>query len=264
MAELSSKNTAKLVVYLVLAIASAGEIDATTIRLYNACPFTIWPAWLSNAGKPQLGPGGIKLNPWQSYDVYALNNWAGRFWGRTGCDLDGYYPRGCDTGDCNRTISCNTPGATPTTLVEYSLHNNNVDNYDVTLVDGYNLPIRVSPSHPGCSIAGCRADINVHCPPELAVRNADGYVMACKSACLAFPAEDRFCCRNQYDNEHCPNNEYAARFKDSCPSAITYKYDRENSSFRCPSGTDYTITFCPSGNAEDGIITLGRREKEDA
>ncbi|KAG2549134.1 hypothetical protein PVAP13_9KG171813 [Panicum virgatum] len=84
--------------------------------------------------------------------------------------------------------------------VEVSMHEDpgKGSSYDVSLVDGYNLPVSVS-AVPGTGAADpsrCARDVNAACPPELQV-TAGGKaaaVVACKSACLAFGL-DAFCCR---------------------------------------------------------------------
>src|SRR5438045_131360 len=77
------------------------------------------------------------------------------------------------------------------------------DFYDVSFVDGFNLPMSVSTvgGQPDpanrffCTTAGCSADLNPGCPGPLQKRNGSGQVVACMSACEAF-GTDQFCCRN--------------------------------------------------------------------
>ena len=71
--------------------------------------------------------------------------------------------------------------------------------YDVSLVDGYNLPVMVTTKQasPKCTINGCVKNLKSSCPQELQVLNKTGQVVACKSACLAFNL-DSFCCRNEF------------------------------------------------------------------
>lgn len=55
----------------------------------------------------------------------------------------------CATGDCQGVgVDCNrTGGSPPTTLVEFALNAfGSQDYYDVSLVDGYNLPVIVEGS----------------------------------------------------------------------------------------------------------------------
>lgn len=120
--------------------------------------------------------------------------------------------------------------------------------YDVSVVDGYNLPIAVStkPAYRKCWIGGCTKSINSLCPQELQVLDHSGAaVVACKSACLAFDL-DVFCCRNSYGKpETCKPSVYSAMFKDACPSYFSYAYDTPPPLVNCYS-REYAITFCPS------------------
>ena len=70
--------------------------------------------------------------------MQAPEDWAGRFWGRTGCDPNSNH---CETGDCGNKLECNgAGGAPPATLVEITLKGDQgLDFYDVSLVDGFNI-----------------------------------------------------------------------------------------------------------------------------
>ena len=83
-------------------------------------------------------PWAIKVKAFLSYICYLCNSiyfishqktitadkgWAGRFWGETGCNGDA-----CDPG--------------PNTLAEFNI--GDMDFYDVSLVDGFNMAILVS------------------------------------------------------------------------------------------------------------------------
>jgi hypothetical protein len=75
-----------------------------------------------------------------------------RIWGRTGCTGSG-ASLSCQTGDCNGQLDCSAqpkPGtANRATLFEMSLAAlGSQDNYDVSLVSGYNLPVVVQAEQP--------------------------------------------------------------------------------------------------------------------
>lgn len=161
-------------------------------------------------------------------------------------------------------IECNGAGGVPpVSLAEMTFKGaGGLDYYDVSLVDGYNLPVRMTPvggfvssgngnGRYDCKPAGCVADLNARCPAELAVKAAGGYTVACKSACARFNT-DEYCCRGAHNRpETCkssswPHN-YPATFKSACPDAYSYAYDDTTSTFTCrgnPS-TSYDVTFCP-------------------
>ncbi|XP_072973909.1 thaumatin-like protein [Typha angustifolia] len=221
-----------------------------TFHVSNKCPFPVWPATAPNAGHPVIADGGFALLPGQGKQVKAPSTWNGRFWGRTGCNFNSSSKPACKTGDCQGLLSCNgTIGMPPATLVEITLQEDKSKPsfYDVSLVDGYNLPISVTtkPTDRDCSIGGCAKSINSLCPQELQVSDEAGAVVACKSACLAFNL-DVFCCRNSYGKpEACKPTMYSKMFKDACPSYFSYAYDTPTSLVNCYS-KEYVITFCPS------------------
>ncbi|RRT68285.1 hypothetical protein B296_00018524 [Ensete ventricosum] len=131
-----------------------------------------------------------------------------------------------------------------------------MDFYDVSLVDGYNLPVLVVPqggSGGGCSSTGCPADLNGVCPSDLKVvlSASDGgsESVACKSACEAF-GSPQYCCSGDYGSPNtCKPSSYSQFFKNACPRAYSYAYDDATSTFTCASA-DYLITFCPSTTSQ--------------
>ena len=83
-------------------------------------------------------------------DLEIPAGWSGRLWARTGCSgsSDAFV---CDTGQCGPPtggdIDCTTQGATGNlaTLFElFAAGPSGTDNFDVSLVSGYNLPVEVT------------------------------------------------------------------------------------------------------------------------
>ncbi|KAK6115204.1 hypothetical protein DH2020_007473 [Rehmannia glutinosa] len=206
----------------------------------------VWPGILSNAGSSGLDTTGFQLQPRATRSFQAQPGWSGRFWGRTGCSFDPSTGVGrCATGDCgSNQIECNGAGAAPpATLAEFTIGSGAPDFYDVSLVDGYNLPMIVQPvgGSGACGLTGCVTDLNRKCPNEL--RAGDG--QGCKSACEAF-GNPEYCCSGAYGSpDTCRPSVYSEMFKNACPRSYSYAYDDATSIFTC-SGADYTITFCPS------------------
>jgi hypothetical protein len=188
----------------------------------------------------------------QSQTLNLPDTFSGRFWGRTLCSFNG-NTGSCETADCG-ALACNgNIGVPPATLAEVTLGPGvgaPFDNYDVSLVDGYNLPITFVPNGGTgqCTPAGCTTDFNATCPPALQDIDASGRVIGCKSACIAFRT-DQFCCVNAFgvpatcQPTQWPVN-YAAFFKSGCPNAYSYPYDDPTSDFTCTT-TGFTITFWP-------------------
>lgn len=238
-----------MMIILILLLIFKGTSGAT-FTLINKCGHTVWPGILSNAGSNKLDSTGFELPSGGSRTFQAPPNWSGRFWGRTGCTFDPTTGQGsCATGDCgSNQLECNGAGASPpATLAEFTVASGNQDFYDVSLVDGYNLPMVIDASggSGACLSTGCVADLNQQCPSELRVGNGQ----ACKSACEAF-AKPEYCCRGAYASPAaCKPTVYSEIFKSACPRSYSYAYDDPTSTFTC-AGADYTITFCPSSTSQ--------------
>ncbi|RWW16261.1 hypothetical protein GW17_00019868 [Ensete ventricosum] len=213
------------------------------------CGETVWPGILSNAGTPQLESTGFELPVTSSRSFQAPSGWSGRFWARTGCSSTG-GSWSCATGECGSgQVECNGAGAAPpATLAEFTLAPSSAgqDFYDVSLVDGYNLPMVVEASGRAgasgeCAATGCVVDLNRMCPVEL--RAAQGE--ACRSACEAFGTPE-YCCSGAFASPAtCRPSSYSQMFKAACPRSYSYAFDDPTSTFTCAGEADYTITFCP-------------------
>ncbi|KAJ0085521.1 hypothetical protein Patl1_09532 [Pistacia atlantica] len=230
-------------------------VMSTTFIMINKCDYTVWPGILSSADAPALSTTGFALQKGESKTITAPTSWGGRMWGRTLCSEDSTGKFSCVTGDCgSNKVECSGSGAAPpATLAEFKLDGyGGLDYYDVSLVDGYNLPMLVVPqggSGQNCSTTGCVVDLNGACPSELKVMSEDGKDgVACKSACEAFQ-QPQYCCNGAYSTpDTCKPSSYSQIFKNACPHAYSYAYDDKTSTFTCASGPDYTITFCPTPN----------------
>ncbi|CAK8540012.1 unnamed protein product [Lathyrus sativus] len=240
---LNNQHYLQLILCFLLFLVFKGVlVSAATFTFLNKCDYTVWPGIY---GKPELGTTGFQLPKGTSRSFQAPTGWSGRFWARTGCQFDDSGHGTCSTADCGSgEISCNGATASPpATLAEFTLGTGSLDFYDVSLVDGYNLPMLVTTSGGTgtCAVTGCSTDINKKCPSEL--RTANGG--ACNSACGAF-GKAEYCCNGAFSNpDTCKPSVYSEMFKSACPKSYSYAYDDATSTFTC-SGADYTITFCPS------------------
>ncbi|KAH1137027.1 hypothetical protein AAZX31_10G058000 [Glycine max] len=223
--------------------------EGAKVSFNNKCSYTVWPGTLTGDQKPQLSTTGFELGPGASNSVDLPSPWSGRFWARTGCsNNNGRFS--CATADCaSGQVACNGAGAIPpATLVEITVAaNGGQDFYDVSNVDGFNVPMSVTPQGGSgdCKTSSCPKNINSVCPAELQVKGSDGNVIACKSACEAFK-EDRYCCTGPNNTaETCPPTNYSQIFEEQCPDAYSYAYDDKSSTFTCSNRPDYAITFCP-------------------
>lgn len=246
---------ATVILFYFIFLTCTGVYASATFTFINKCEYTVWPGILSGAGIAPLSPTGFALQVGESKTIQAPSSWGGRFWGRTHCTEDSTGKFSCVTGDCGSgKVECQGGNAAPpATLAEFKLDGDGgMDFYDVSLVDGYNLPMLVVPQAQGgtganCTTTGCVVDLNGACPSELKVTSTGGENVACKSACEAF-GQAQYCCSGEYNNpDTCKPSSYSQVFKNACPRAYSYAYDDKTSIFTC-AGADYLITFCPSPN----------------
>ncbi|KAK1418302.1 hypothetical protein QVD17_27445 [Tagetes erecta] len=239
-------STSMHVFFMWILLLSSGNIFSDCSRIFtiiNDCDETIWPAITPGVN---FGGGGYALRPKESKVHTAPVNWSGRIWGRTNCNFDSNGNGTCQTGRCGSSLQCTASGETPSTLAEFTL--TTLEFYDVSLVDGFNLPMSVRPVNGkgNCSVAGCVGDLRKNCPSELSVK-VGGKVVACRSACDVFNT-DEYCCRGIYGNSAtCKPTYYSKKFKDACPTSYSYAYDDPTSIFTC-TAADYIITFCGAKN----------------
>ncbi|KAE8055280.1 hypothetical protein FH972_012131 [Carpinus fangiana] len=222
-----SKNLSiffSLFIALYFGLAHAARFDIT-----NNCPFTVWAGAVPG--------GGQQLNQGETWNLDVNTSTTGaRIWPRTGCNFDGSGRGSCQTGDCGGLLQCQAYGTPPNTLAEFGLNQfNNLDFFDISLVDGFNVAMDFSPTSDGCTRGiKCTADINEQCPNEL---KAPG---GCNNPCTVFKT-DQYCC----NFGSCGPTDFSKFLKDRCPDAYSYPKDDQTSTFTCPGGTNYKVVFCP-------------------
>ncbi|KAK4482047.1 hypothetical protein RD792_011605 [Penstemon davidsonii] len=239
-----------LLISLLYFSSTISSSDGTQLTVANNCKEQIWPGILATSGHETLNDGGFPLKPGQQVVIQAPDRWSGRIWARQGCTFDqtGSGFGSCETGDCNGQLRCmGIGGQPPATVVEMTLgtETNPMHYYDVSLVDGFNIPVAMIPvgGGNGCGVAACEVDLNLFCPVKMGVRGG-GKVVGCKSACLA-TGDDKYCCTGKYDSpENCKPTAFGHLFKSICPRAYSYAYD-EFSGLKTCRAKGYAITFCP-------------------
>ncbi|XP_059661732.1 protein P21-like [Cornus florida] len=217
----------KSYIFLVTTLLLITLSHAAIFTVVNNCPYVVWAG-----AKPG---GGRRLDHGQTWDITVpAGTQGGRVWPRTGCNFDASGRGKCNTGDCNGLLECNAYGVPPNTLAEYGLNQYmNQDFYDISLVDGFNVPMEFSPTANGCPHLRCTADIVGQCPNELKALGG------CNNPCTVFKT-DRYCC----NSGNCGPTEYSKFFKDRCPDAYSYPKD-DTATKGCPGGTNYRVVFCP-------------------
>lgn len=170
----ASTQFAGTLLFLFLFYSTRG-LDSATFTIVNKCSYPVWPGILSSAGTAQLTTTGFVLELDETNVIAVPTAWSGRIWGRTLCSTDSTGIFSCATGDCGSSkVECTGSGAVPpATLAEFTLNGaGGMDFYDVSLVDGYNLPMTVEPRGGGgnCTTTGCTVDLNEACPTELKLK----------------------------------------------------------------------------------------------
>ena len=205
---------------------------ATVFEIRNSCPYTVWAAAVPG--------GGRKLEEGQTWNLTVSPNVTttsgSRIWGRTNCEFDEAGNGTCESGGCDGLLECQGYGSPPNTLAEYALNQfSNLDFFDISLVDGFNIPMEFGPTSDGsCRRVNCTGEINGQCPNEL--RDPGG----CNNPCTVFK-NDQYCCTSG----SCNATVYSMFFKDMCPDAYSYPKDDATSTFTCPSAFNYRLVFCP-------------------
>ncbi|KAF8315121.1 Osmotin thaumatin-like protein [Clavulina sp. PMI_390] len=245
------------------ALALAAAAEARTFTVYNGCPFTIWPAMFTDLNVGSAVPShsnGWEAAAYTHVTFTVPNNWtAGRIWGRRNCNFSSNPgPNSCLDGGCNGGLVCDPhtgTGVPPATLAEFTLSaSDGLDYYDVSLVDGYNLPVSIT-SSAGFHIANCGVDLGPNCPANLkGPYDSTGFPVGCKSDCLvdSNPGNSPSCCSGSHNTPAtCPPSgvPHYSYFKNNCPNSYVYAYDESSGTAlwtgASSKNSDYTVTFCP-------------------
>lgn len=162
-------------------------------------------------------------------------NWTGRIWGRISCSGEKCFDSGMGS---------------PASLAEFYFKDEGKVYYDISLVDGWNLPMVIEPvkkialeygDDTLCATTSCSTLPS--CPAGWETYDTKGNVSGCKSACTMYNT-DEFCCTGPYLNAAtCKANQYSKAVKAVCPDVYSYAYDDYTSAFMCTSFA-YTVTFC--------------------
>ncbi|ESQ51548.1 hypothetical protein EUTSA_v10016373mg [Eutrema salsugineum] len=237
-----------------------------SFTIENKCEYTIWPASYNYAGS--VDTTGFILEKGEKRTVNTTSSWIGHFWGRTLCTTNSTGHLLCLTGDCNSgEIECNgRPVVPPATLAEFNLaYDGGDDYYDVNVINGYNLPLIVTPENRNCKSIKCVVDMNNTCPLDLRQSNSDSTgsdnnPFACRTSCQRNQSRE-LCCVGLYVEkgvrpEECKRTIYSETFEQACPGAYSYAYDTDISTFRCPYSSNFVITFCPTKPGKSPILKL--------
>ena len=254
------KRASFAVMIAILALTGMAVAQTRQFVITNNCAETVWVA---GAGTPTPvfngSSGGLELPAGATVTTSLPTPWVGgRFWGRRQCTFDANGKGSCQTGDCGNGLQCTHAGAGNTSLAEFTLTGSptGADNYDISLVDGFDFPMSVQLSDPNAAHAinaACQVDLRASCPAGQQQLNAAGQVVGCKSLCSQYGTAN-YCCAGPYASPQACNNvawdtNYrGAVLKQSCPSVYGYAFDDPSSDFNVVPlpASGYAITFCPA------------------
>jgi hypothetical protein len=167
-------------------------------------------------------------------------------------------------------LNCSVSGTPPTTLAEFTLNGSgNLDFIDISLVNGYNVPIAIFPNSTGQVTSespicqwpdnstglpqdsnGLRQSILDNCPQPLIFQYEDNPAAGCMSACdRGLQPQAGFCCTGSNSTaKTCHATSFSETFKTLCPNAYSFAFDDPSSTFTLPSESTvtYEVAFCPS------------------
>lgn len=188
------------------------EVISVQIEVKNNCGQRIF---VKNAGGNQ---GPFNMEHGQSRTFQLNQDASSRVWAHIGCDPNG---NNCDT----------TEGYVG--LAEMKWYDSRgmigFTWYDISQVDGYNLPIRMEPYNSAaggnCKTVSCNFNIN-ECPAENKVYNKNHLVG----------------CRN---NNRDAITEYSRKMKAACPGVYTWSKDDKSGMRACkPGNNGLRVIFC--------------------
>ncbi|CAO3645492.1 unnamed protein product [Mucor hiemalis] len=162
-------------------------------------------------------------------------DWSGRIWGRSSCSGEKCFDSGMGS---------------PASLAEFHFKSEGKVYYDISLVDGWNLPMVITPvnkialEHGDASLCATTSCTTLpECPAGWETYDTEGKVSGCKSACTMYNT-DEYCCTGAfYDPKVCKANQFTEAVKAVCPDVYSYAFDDYTSAFMCTSFA-YTVTFC--------------------
>ncbi|KAL3081412.1 hypothetical protein niasHS_011656 [Heterodera schachtii] len=215
-------------------IGQHSGINDVQLTLVNGCPYKIYVA-----GAVQVN---LTANERQTKNVPSVST-AQRLWANTDCDSD------------NNPL-CNLQAAMPPiSLFEWTFDADGKQTYDVSYVDGANVPISVRvPNCPGVNFnktLGNSLDTLVDQLPDAMKMDAFGKKRV-KSVCLAY-STDSVCCRSPFGTpETCGPTKgwtddqkkgYKAMLA-AFPNSYNYAYDDQIATEVCMNGKEFMIGFC--------------------
>jgi len=131
------------------------------IQIVNQCSQTVWPGvgqTGSSPGQVSYADSGFELAPGADRVIAVPTNWvAGRVFGRTGCTGSG-DDFSCAVGDCGGLSCSESTGVSGVTLAEFSYSDMVETFYNISLVSGFNLGMKITTTDSTCPAFECSSN----------------------------------------------------------------------------------------------------------
>ncbi|KAI8878419.1 Osmotin, thaumatin-like protein [Backusella circina FSU 941] len=200
--------------------------SSVVITVKNSCSSSIQVNQLTN---DEAYGSSTMVAAGSSTKISVSSKWGGRIWARQGCS---------GSSDCQ--------SGSPASLAEFLLNGGyNMDYYDISFVDGFNLPMTIAPNGGSGSGYLCgtpKCTTLPSCPSGLEDKDSNGKVIGCKSPCTAYGTSE-YCCTDS-ERGSCGSSSYASAVQSACPEVYSYAFDDNTSMFSCSPTNGYTVTFC--------------------
>ena len=181
-----------------------------------------------------IGGGGFKLDANGGKESYPVDDgWQGAWFGRTNCSFVGDLGS-CETGNCQAAdgwghLQCSGVGSTPpASKGEMNMDlTSGIDYYDISLVDGYNLPMQITSydynqayvnAKPTdlfrCTSSGCLNSSALSSCPAALNYLPNGNLVGCQDDCsiatIYHNASPYYFTQSQVDAYCCPDATYCS------------------------------------------------------
>ncbi|KIR82605.1 hypothetical protein I305_03818 [Cryptococcus gattii E566] len=161
---------------------STHALAVRQLTVSNKCSSSIYVAVGGKGGALTTIGGAAQPAGWKQAPGDYRNN--GRIWARTGCTLNG-DTLDCVVGGCSGNTIKRQVFLVWAIPFKFTIDVNHMDSYDISIVDGYNLPMEITSSDPSCAKGSCgtETDILTQCDPSLVYPKNSDKIYSCNSAC---------------------------------------------------------------------------------
>lgn len=220
----NSMQTAALALLMAAVATSVAihSIDATQITIFNECAHNI------SVCQTCCGGGTVTC--------YALEHGNGRH----SIDVGASWPGGVIWGyPGNKADPVDGNEAKPQAdLAEFTIGSGNLDFYDISNVNGFNLPLMITVT----TIVSPGKKSGLECGnPKCGSININSF---CQSPNKITGGPGDGCYNVDGPTATSPTNGTEA-FANACPDAFSYSTDIANHVYFCQTGSEYSVVFCP-------------------